>query len=292
MIAEPFTFFGNQTLVNDEPTLTDGVLFNGFPFVPSKVDVSGFDYWTTLGGTQKGNAATAEEIALSHDNAVKFYWNTYGLNYTRESDVGGDASGSINVVDDNSNQTALGPGEELPSVTPKDRDTVNEFRSQTANLTEGTGVAFGYPSTDFYVGLRSTASTTPIVKMYNGVTTGEANFVGFGVRSNYTSFLSGGAFPEPPDSGIFAPFTDSAGMFNYFVCQSYVDEVASTNASSYGYTDLPITGTADTLPFVCAIAYFGPATVTLSAADRLAIEASAPFDNKTIIDSIELYTYA
>lgn len=275
---------------------------NGFPFCLEKVDVSGFDYWSTLGGTTKASPTpTDAQKSLSLQNAWRLYWMGYGLNYTLEFSGSGDASGSINAVDDNSNTPVLPPG-----VTPIDRLCENEFTSAfTNNTTGGYGVAFGYPNTDFYVGFRSTDTpslTVPIVRMYNGVTTSESNFVGYGVRSNYLDFMSSGAFPEPPDAGIFAPFYDDAfGLPQYMVLQSYFDEInAATDVrfsfdpdeSSYGYTNLPISGSANTISFASAFVYYGPGTVVLDAVARSAFEASSPNNNKTVIDSIEFYTTA
>lgn len=202
----------------------------------------------------------------------------YGLNYTQiVSSV--DDSGSINVVDDNSNQLTPPPG-----VEPINRLCENAFTSQSSVNTDGYGVAFGYPNTDFYVGFRSTATTVPIVRMYNGVTMTESNFVGYGVRSNYTQFYSDGNFPEPPVAGIFAPFQTL--NVNYIILQSYMDELSpSSTTSAYGYTNLPISGSVNTIPFVCGIEV--DEVVTASAANR---SVTLGATEETTIDSIEFYT--
>lgn len=281
---------------------------NGFPLCLERVNIADrgdgqpFDKWSTLGGTNKGNVAGLSaaqkkaNISRSWQHAWRLYWKSYALNYTLELSGSGDASGSINVVDDNSNQP---PGGVAPGVEIIDRLCENEFTSQTNNTTNGKGVAFGYPSSDFYVGFRSTGSAVPIVRMYNGATTNEANFVGYGVRSNYLDFMADGAFPEPPTAGIFAPFYDEAsGLAQYMVLQSYFDQInAATDArfaydpdeSSYGYTNLPISGSTGTISFASAFVYYGEGTVVLDAKARSALEEVGLNDNKTVIKSIEFY---
>ena len=56
---------------------------NGLAFCASKVDVSGFDKWQTLGGYRDsaasgGTAVTAAQIQTSLDNAMLLYWNMNG----------------------------------------------------------------------------------------------------------------------------------------------------------------------------------------------------------------------
>ncbi len=62
-VAEQFNAFGRG---------------NGFPYCLPEVDVSTYDYWVTLGGTQKGSSPTQAEIDLSLANAMKLFWNYNG----------------------------------------------------------------------------------------------------------------------------------------------------------------------------------------------------------------------
>ncbi len=79
---------------------------NGLPYCPPKVDVSSYDYWMTLGGTQKGNLPTGKQILLSLKNAIKLFWGLYGLNGNGEyngtdGDWGHFIIGDINIDDAN-----------------------------------------------------------------------------------------------------------------------------------------------------------------------------------------------
>lgn len=271
---------------------------NGFPFCLEKINVaddgtgSPYDWWSTLGGITDTNVGSQtpeqkkEKIALSFENAYNLYWRTYALNYSLSSSGSGDNSGSIDVENDNANQLAVPPG-----VVPRDRLCENEFESVTFSTSDGYGVAFGYPSTDFYVGFRSTPSANPIVKMYDGATSNESNFVGYGVKSNFTDFFSAAAFPEPPVAGLIAPvYDDISGLSSYIVCQSYLNEISpAPTLSDYNYTNVPISGSADTIPMVCGIPYWDIAPLTLSAANRSATDGGTPNPNSSSIDSIEFY---
>ena len=72
--STPFNFFGS---ISD--TDPNAVLFTGFPFLLEKIDVSGYDYWTTLGGVNKDSpVASGEKISKSLEKAMKLYWNYNG----------------------------------------------------------------------------------------------------------------------------------------------------------------------------------------------------------------------
>jgi len=66
---------------------------NGFPslqFARQKVDVSDYDYWTTLSGWSKvstpaNDTAKKESIEKSRRLAMKIYWNLYSMNTTIDS---------------------------------------------------------------------------------------------------------------------------------------------------------------------------------------------------------------
>lgn len=73
-VAQPFRFYGARRSTPGERD----ELFSGFPHTIA-VDVSNVDYWITLGGTQKGQTPTPEQIALSLKNAGKAFWLSYSL---------------------------------------------------------------------------------------------------------------------------------------------------------------------------------------------------------------------
>ena len=124
---------------------------NGFPSCLTKVNMLDLNgdgsnveakKWTTLGGTQKGQSPTDGEISLSLKNAMKIYWNLY----------------SVSTDDDTVLLDVIGGD----SLEPKDR-ACRSFWAKTApsfNLT-----VYGSP-----------------IRMYDGDTSDEGNFVGDGVN--------------------------------------------------------------------------------------------------------------
>lgn len=62
---------------------------NGFRVCPVNWEVSGFDYWTTLGGFNhdSGGTPSQAEIDLSLANAMKLYWNFYGATLSVSADT-------------------------------------------------------------------------------------------------------------------------------------------------------------------------------------------------------------
>jgi len=79
--------------------------FYGLPYCPERVDVSDMDAWCTLGGTEKGNAPTPAEIALSIQNAVKLHFFAYSI--TGSASAYSNYDGEGNVEDSEYNGTAL-----------------------------------------------------------------------------------------------------------------------------------------------------------------------------------------
>lgn len=152
-----------------KPFITLG-RFNGFPYCPAKIDVSDYE-WITLGGTQKGNSPTPEEIDLSYRNAMKLYWNIFSV------------KGLV----------SLPSGESLDSAPitdePKSRicyDRFSSVNSISENLEDSEGswlgdTAFGSMANKVAI----------IVKMYNGSTDNEVNFVGYGLGGSAFSIVLG-----------------------------------------------------------------------------------------------------
>jgi hypothetical protein len=69
---------------------------NGFPFCPVNLEVSVYDYWTTLGGFnhESGGTPLQAEIDLSLVNAMKLYWNFYGATLSVSA-----ATAEVNNID-------------------------------------------------------------------------------------------------------------------------------------------------------------------------------------------------
>ncbi len=144
---------------------------NGFPFCSTKVDVSGYDYWTTLSGWSKvsepaDDAAKAASIAVSRELAMKLYWNWYSANITGssasflESDdwPGGPTSnsGSLSIIEDD--------GSFFVAKPPIDR------------ICNGGAKARAKDSTYVIANVRLTG----FLRFYNGSIDNEDNYVGIG----------------------------------------------------------------------------------------------------------------
>ena len=168
---------------------------NGFPFCASKIDVSEYDNWITLGGTEKGNNPTDEEKSTSLENAMKLWWNYYsatGSFSASSSNV--DGSGSVTHTDEEVIIKAIGEEDALEPVNRSCKGTdpfpfrndslVTQFADED-NVVNN--FAFGF----------ITAGTDQFIRrMYNGTTSDESNFVGYGVSrlcvSSATALTAGG----------------------------------------------------------------------------------------------------
>ena len=140
------------------PFSTNGV-YNGLPNCLPSVDVSGFDYWTTASGYNKESVGspTQAQIDQSLHNVGKLFWNLHKVNvdtfYTTsvlsEQFVTGQENGD---VDD--------------GIEPDER------------------VCGGLLSTDnvgnLATGQIDLRETSGMVRMYNGATTDETKFIGYG----------------------------------------------------------------------------------------------------------------
>ena len=161
---------------------------NGFPFCLQKVDVSNFDFWTTLSGVSKLSPTTSDAlIQESHISAMSLFWNMEKTSFT------------ATTVD--ASQTHLAFIE-----NPKERVCESSLYKRV-RMTNDAG---SQEALDIEMLLR-------IVRMYNGVTTDEVNFVGYGLKS------------EPYDSGI----RRSTGWF----LQGLLSEASLVRATISSYTD-------------------------------------------------------
>ena len=160
---------------------------NGFPFCASRVDVSSFDFWVTLGGyakTSSGNV-TQDQINNSRINAMKLFWNVNSL--TVASTVGDNTTidrpySSTRTFDfENGDYDSLrwfGEGAaNQENKEPFKRVCINSFNAgydlDSREVDPG-----GVPQT----GIDSGASLTVFVKaMYDGVVTDPDNFIGYGI---------------------------------------------------------------------------------------------------------------
>jgi hypothetical protein len=160
---------------------------NGFPFCLSKVNVldngdeDEYDYWTTLGGTNKTNHAslTAEQIqtnvANSLVNAMKLFWNLYAINAT------------CSISGTNGIQTAEASRSELTvaygsSAQPLERVCELLAESSTTDTESIVNSGFTWIATaSMFAGIDWESA----VRFYYGSTSDESNFIGYGLSSFY-----------------------------------------------------------------------------------------------------------
>ncbi len=118
-------------------------------------DISGLNYWTTLSGFNKNSTGSPSQSSInaSLESAANLYFNTYSLAAT----VGGAA------------QTASVSGTTYEQ--PKSRV---DWETNSISISNN-GVYF---------------QLNPIVRFYDGSTTNESNFVGYGLKSVASSTRS------------------------------------------------------------------------------------------------------
>lgn len=150
---------------------------NGFAFNPTKVNVASYDKWQTLGGfkdTDSGSPSQAE-LDLSLSNAMLLYWSLNGgILRTISNDGTARASGSTSDTE----VKALSPQE-----LPKDRVLgMNRFESPNFiyNLKYEDIVQSGSVSSPPLT-LDQSRIDISIVRMYDGITIDEDNFIGHGI---------------------------------------------------------------------------------------------------------------
>ena len=160
---------------------------NGFPFCASKIDVSEYDNWITLGGTEKGNNPTDEEKSTSLENAMKLWWNYYSAtgSVSASSSNPRDGSGSVTHTDEEVIIKAIGEEDALEPVNRSCKGT-DPFPFRNDSLVTQ---FFDEDSVvnDFAFVFITAGSSQFIRRMYDGTTSDESNFVGYGVNGLYLS---------------------------------------------------------------------------------------------------------
>ena len=146
---------------------------NGFPFCPTKLDVTetdsgGYDVWpmwSTIDGYNKSTVAarTAAGIIESKRLAMLYIWNTYQL--AGSVTVGSDSLLNVNSEDDTQSGDPL---------TPKSRVCLNG--------NDGFGQGIEAEDADGFL-IASLALDVPlsVTAMYDGSTSDESNFIGYGI---------------------------------------------------------------------------------------------------------------
>ncbi len=164
---------------------------NGFPFCASKVDVSSFDFWVTLGGyakTSSGNV-TQDQINNSRINAMKLFWNVNSLTVASTVGSAGYLAGSGGYSSEKTFNFKNGDYDSLrwfgegaanqKNKEPFERVCINSFDAEY-DLDSREVDAGGVPQT----GIDSKATLNVFVRaMYNGVVTDPNNFIGYGASN-------------------------------------------------------------------------------------------------------------
>ena len=160
---------------------------NGFPFCATKKDVSVFDNWITLGGVSSGSASRSQ-INESLRNAMKLWWNLNSITGTFSVTSTSSESGSVSVSATNHELILKRSGESDPLV-PRQRscrgtsssisnrdELVSIFSESDSGPSEDR--LYGGPAANGDINI---GNNNFIVRMYNGSTDDEDNFVGYGV---------------------------------------------------------------------------------------------------------------
>ena len=225
--ATPFTALGNG---------------NGFPFCPEKIDVSSYDRWVTLGGTQKGSSPTDEEIQLSLKIAMAFFWNLYKIPAAAVAEADASPAGTAIAEVTEAEISAFVSGGNV--TEPEERvcsDATEGYASEVDTVNYGGSLL-----------VRATATSQfycEIVRMYDGSTGDESNFVGYGVGSYLSIDPRNGAFADIIKGflSVEAICEDLEGYFtgdtfNIVVFSSYLDELDT--GVDYAYNSHPVGGTS------------------------------------------------
>ena len=210
---------------------------NGFSFCPTKVDVSSYALWTTISGFNQstGGTPTAAQIEESRRLAMLWFWNSYEVKFTIQFSV------DPIIID----------------VAPKDRIC----NPSSAYYAEG-GLGF------------FTASADLIHAMYNGSTSDEANFVGFGL---------GGA----ADINSAATWIWDDDSYDQYIELHCAHNSYSSNFEATAYTTLPVNGTSDSLHCVCYATQIDDKPGLIDPANRAITQSGFEMS----IDSLDVYTY-
>jgi len=197
---------------------------NGFPSCASKIDVSQYAHWVTLGGVSSGGASESQ-INQSLVNAMKLWWNLYSSKGSFSASSTSSADGTNSVSESNrevilkrfiSSPSIPNPIIEADPLVPLRRACFGTVRSGLGPFAlfssfKESDDEYSSGSADGFI---QCGSSSFIVRMYNGSTDNEDNFVGYGV------------------SGV----ASAQGEANVTPVQTIVDifVVSFTNATDFG----------------------------------------------------------
>jgi len=171
-VADSFNFPGNPS----------GGFGSGFPSCITKVDVSGYDYWTSLSGWSKinepiGDSAKSASVLESRRLAMKIYWNIYSMTVDIDTSVTGTIGQSAYLEEVNMLYTQFsndGTEVENPKAEPMERVCGTRICARSVVSNPG-----GISQTSAYAQM-----TSSVISLYNGSTDDPSLFVGYGIVSN------------------------------------------------------------------------------------------------------------
>lgn len=241
---------------------------NGFPVCLDKVDVSDrgdgqpYDYWITLGGFKKGDAGppTDQQIYESRRNAMMLFWNLDGWSgrvSSLEEEITSLSIENDDWSDPNNTFSALNVGDESvldPPFKPNERVCYKTY-GMTKEVDPEIILSFNLDCR--------------ILRMYDGPTDDEDNFVGYGWQ-----------------------FLFAETVFPYFF-SSYDNEGAGISLNLIEYINIPTNIAGFTIPAVGVCVSFGtPASgFDIFDWDTLTFSLDGTEFDEFRTDSLDFYTY-
>tara|TARA_R110002167_G_C12594258_1_gene644525 strand:+ start:438 stop:1226 length:789 start_codon:yes stop_codon:yes gene_type:complete len=196
---------------------TNGV-YNGLSGCVPKVDVSGFDYWTTASGYNKDSvgAVTQEQIEQSLHKIGLLYWNMH-----RVTCATGNVSIPISMLTD-----VIVSGWDAPNeVTEPDPIQPSE-RVCSGSLTRGGDTLPNLADVDLRL-------ASGFARFYKGEVTDEANFIGYGLGLiDWAGGVSSGSDLAPFAMWVIDFFVDPQSLLGGYSN----DDIGSGNGRTYEYT--------------------------------------------------------
>lgn len=270
---------------------------NAFPYCLIKSDISSFSHWVTLGGYQKtaadaGTSVTQDQINLSFANGMKLFWNTYRFNINIE--VVGTNGGSTQTYTKSFFKTGFTLTLDTSTGAYDDSEPFERVCA-FVDSPPGNSSFLGSVITDAenVAGFFNNSATWDISihQYYNGSTSDESNFIGYGLGGLLFQSRLRAISDLPGGSG-----TGQARAQGIYRLDSITPEESGSisDLDEIGYT------TVSGIPFV-----YGVGTIAASAPsdetqptesfDANGATVNNPYFGvslKVITPSIDFYTYS
>lgn len=191
---------------------------NGFSGCLSKVDVSSSANWCTLSGLSSGPASD-ESINASLRAAMQFFWNAKEMY----------AVGSFNAGESSSDPEGFSYRTlaTLANANPVDKEPIE--RVCVNNIATGTKRAVDATAPTLLAARVNITFNPRIIRMYNGSTANEDNFVGYGIDGDMS--VDCGAFGTVAQVSIVS-YTNATNIGTSTVSQSVGKTTINTPSES------------------------------------------------------------